>query len=203
MREKEGVSFMRNFLQKCQREIIVSALLYAILGIILLVFDVKALGTIIQVLGWIFFVYAIYNFYIYFVRRDSLSSGPLLIAIPFLLIGLVMARNPGFVIGMSSILIGIVILFNGIVHIQTSLVQKDLGYTNWLISLIYSILIAIIGGILIVNPIDTVSTVLKVGGILLIIQACSVFVSQHRIHKLSKEYDKENNIVDGQFKDIK
>ena len=203
MREKEGVSFMRNFLQKCQREIIVSAILYAILGIILLVFDVKALGTIIQVLGWIFFVYAIYNFYIYFVRRDSLSSGPLLIAIPFLLIGLVMARNPGFVIGMSSILIGIVILFNGIVHIQTSLVQKDLGYTNWLISLIYSILIAIIGGILIVNPIDTVSTVLKVGGILLIIQACSVFVSQHRIYKLSKEYDKENNIVDGQFKDIK
>lgn len=139
MREKEGVSFMRNFLQKCQREIIVSAILYAILGIILLVFDVKALGTIIQVLGWIFIVYAIYNFYIYFVRRDSLSSGPLLIAIPFLLIGLVMARNPGFVIGMSSILIGIVILFNGIVHIQTSLVQKDLGYTNWLISLIYSI----------------------------------------------------------------
>ena len=177
---------MRNFLQKCQREIIVSAILYAILGIILLVFDVKALGTIIQVLGWIFIVYAIYNFYIYFVRRDSLSSGPLLIAIPFLLIGLVMARNPGFVIGMSSILIGIVILFNGIVHIQTSLVQKDLGYTNWLISLIYSILIAIIGGILIVNPIDTVSTVLKVGGILLIIQACSVFVSQHHIHKLSK-----------------
>lgn len=203
MREKEGVSFMRNFLQKCQREIIVSAILYAILGIILLVFDVKALGTIIQVLGWIFIVYAIYNFYIYFVRRDSLSSGPLLIAIPFLLIGLVMARNPGFVIGMSSILIGIVILFNGIVHIQTSLVQKDLGYTNWLISLIYSILIAIIGVILIVNPIDTVSTVLKVGGILLIIQACSVFVSQHCIHKLSKEYDKENNIVDGQFKDIK
>ena len=81
MREKEGVSFMRNFLQKCQREIIVSAILYAILGIILLVFDVKALGTIIQVLGWIFIVYAIYNFYIYFVRRDSLSSGPLLLSL--------------------------------------------------------------------------------------------------------------------------
>lgn len=194
---------MRNFLQKCQREIVFSALLYAILGILLLVFNVKALGTIIQVLGWIFIVYAIYNFYLYFVRRDSLSSGPLVIAIPFLLIGIVLARNPGFVISMSSILIGIVVLFNGVVHIQTSLFQKDLGYTNWGLSLVYSILIAIVGGILIVNPIDTVSTVLKIGGVLLIIQACSVLVSQHRIHKLSKEYDKENNIVDGDFKDIK
>ncbi|MDX8416295.1 HdeD family acid-resistance protein [Absicoccus intestinalis] len=194
---------MRNFLQKCQREIVFSAILYAILGILLLVFNVKALGTIIQVLGWIFIVYAIYNFYLYFVRRDSLSSGPLVIAIPFLLIGIVLARNPGFVISMSSILIGIVVLFNGIVHIQTSLFQKDLGYTNWGLSLVYSILITIVGGILIVNPIDTVSTVLKIGGILLIIQACSVLVSQHRIHKLSKEYDKENNIVDGDFKDIK
>lgn len=194
---------MRNFLQKCQREIVFSAILYAILGILLLVFNVKALGTIIQVLGWIFIVYAIYNFYLYFVRRDSLSSGPLVIAIPFLLIGIVLARNPGFVISMSSILIGIVVLFNGIVHIQTSLFQKDLGYTNWGLSLVYSLLIAIVGGILIVNPIDTVSTVLKIGGILLIIQACSVLVSQHRIHKLSKEYDKENNIVDGDFKDIK
>ena len=53
---------MRNFLQKCQREIVFSAILYAILGILLLVFNVKALGTIIQVLGWIFIVYAIYNF---------------------------------------------------------------------------------------------------------------------------------------------
>ncbi|MDY3035860.1 MAG: DUF308 domain-containing protein [Absicoccus sp.] len=194
---------MRNFLQKCQREIVFSAILYAILGILLLVFNVKALGTIIQVLGWIFIVYAIYNFYLYFVCRDSLSSGPLVIAIPFLLIGIVLARNPGFVISMSSILIGIVVLFNGIVHIQTSLFQKDLGYTNWGLSLVYSILITIVGGILIVNPIDTVSTVLKIGGILLIIQACSVLVSQHRIHKLSKEYDKENNIVDGDFKDIK
>ena len=194
---------MRNFLQKCQREIVFSAILYAILGILLLVFNVKALGTIIQVLGWIFSVYAIYNFYLYFVCRDSLSSGPLVIAIPFLLIGIVLARNPGFVISMSSILIGIVVLFNGIVHIQTSLFQKDLGYTNWGLSLVYSILITIVGGILIVNPIDTVSTVLKIGGILLIIQACSVLVSQHRIHKLSKEYDKENNIVDGDFKDIK
>ena len=127
----------------------------------------------------------------------------MVIAIPFLLIGIVLARNPGFVISMSSILIGIVVLFNGIVHIQTSLFQKDLGYTNWGLSLVYSILITIVGGILIVNPIDTVSTVLKIGGILLIIQACSVLVSQHRIHKLSKEYDKENNIVDGDFKDIK
>ena len=194
---------MRNFLQKCQREIVFSAILYAILVILLLVFNVKALGTIIQVLGWIFIVYAIYNFYLYFVCRDSLSSGPLVIAIPFLLIGIVLARNPGFVISMSSILIGIVVLFNGIVHIQTSLFQKDLGYTNWGLSLVYSILITIVGGILIVNPIDTVSTVLKIGGILLIIQACSVLVSQHRIHKLSKEYDKENNIVDGDFKDIK
>ena len=194
---------MRNFLQKCQREIVFSAILYAILGILLLVFNVKALGTIIQVLGWIFIVYAIYNFYLYFVCRDSLSSGPLVIAIPFLLIGIVLARNPGFVISMSSILIGIVVLFNGIVHIQTSLFQKDLGYTNWGLSLVYSILITIVGGILIVNPIDTVSTVLKIGGILLIIQACRVLVSQHRIHKLSKEYDKENNIVDGDFKDIK
>lgn len=194
---------MRNFLQKCQREIVLSALLYAVLGILLLVFNVKALGTIIQILGWIFIAYAIYNFYLYFVRRDSLSSGPLVLAIPFLLIGIVLARNPGFVISMSSILIGIVVLFNGVVHIQTSLFQKDLGYTNWVFSLIYSILIAIVGGILIINPIDTVSTVLKIGGVLLIIQACSVLVSQYRIHKLSKEYDKENNIVDGDFKDIK
>lgn len=193
---------MRNFIQKCQREILGSALIYAILGIILLVFDVHVLNMAIRIIGWIFIIYAIFNFYLYFVRRSSLSSGPLLIAIPFLLIGVVLANNPKFVISMSSILIGILVLFNGIIHIQTSLVQKDIGYSNWSVSLIYAVVVTIIGGVLIFHPIDAVSTVIKIGGILLIIQAIAITISQIHIHKLSKEYDKDNNIVDGQFKDI-
>lgn len=190
---------MKRFITEGRRQILLAALLYAILGLLLLVFDISILKTLIRVFGWILLMFAAYNLYVFFIRRATLSTGPLILSIPFLVTGFLFIRNPSSVIGMTSVLIGLVLIFNGIAHIQSSLVLKDYGYGRWTYSLIYSLLITVIGVVLLWNPINTVSTVLKICGALLIIQAASTLISQYQIGKLAKAVDKANGIVDGEY----
>lgn len=193
---------MRQFITEGRKQILWASILYALIGIALLIFNVSFLSTIILFAGWILVIFAAYNLYVFFIRRDALSVGPLLLAIPFLVLGYFCIRYPRDVIGMTSMIIGFVLIFNGIAHIQSALVLKDLRYVHWVYSLIYSICIAIIGVILLFDPIQTVSTVLKICGVLLIIQAVSMFIDQYRIKKLVKDVDNANNVVEGDYTEV-
>ena len=101
------------------------------------------------------------------------------------------------------VFIGVWMIINGINKIQVSFEIKDLGEKSWIITFIYSILIIVLGGYFIVNPISGATTVTSFIGIILCIYAVldiiDCIIIKVKVKSFKKELDKiENNVVDEQ-----
>ncbi len=190
--QKEGL-IMKNTLNEARKEFLFTALLYAVFGILLLVFPKTVLITIVKVIGWILIVFGLIEMYIFFIRRTSLSSFPLIIGIPSILFGIWFARSPESIISFIGIVAGIMVIFSSILQIQQSLVFKDLRVPRWTIMLVGAIITLVVGVILCTNPVDSISTLMKVCGFFLIVQSIEIFIGQAIIHRASK------NIEDAQY----
>lgn len=187
---------MNQILNDNKKEVTVGALLYIVTGIMLCIFNVEILTTFIQVLGVILLLCGFYQLYKYFIKRINLSTLPLIFGIPLLIIGFILFKDPQFLINASAKCTAILLIFNGIIHIQSSLVEKDYGYEKWKISGIYALLLLILGLALFFFSIKTVSTALKICGVLITIQGIGLLITQKRIKKLSKDY------VEGDFTEL-
>ena len=80
---------------------------------------------------------------------------------------------------------------------------KDLGEKSWIITFIYSILIIVLGGYFIVNPLSGATTVTSFIGIILCIYAVldiiDCVIIKVKVKNFKKDLDKiENNVVDEQ-----
>ena len=69
---------MKTFLKESQKEIILGALFYILIGLALIIFDISILTTCIKVIGGILILFGAYQLYVFFIRRLNLSSIPLI-----------------------------------------------------------------------------------------------------------------------------
>ncbi len=190
---------MKTILKNNKKEIHILALFYLLTGLILCLFNIKLLTILIRCIGVLLFLYGLYQMYRYFIQRLNISPIPLLIGIPFLLIGFLFFSKPQLLIQSISIYTGILLLLNGIIHFQTSLVEKDLGFLKWKWGLFYSILLIVLGLALLFSPLSTVSKIIKLCGAFLCVIGLGLFISAWRIGRLTK---KENDYIEGDFKDL-
>jgi len=193
---------MKTFLKESQKEIILGALFYILIGVALIIFDISILTTCIKVIGGILILFGAYQLYVFFIRRLNLSSIPLIFGVFLCAIGFLLIRNPHFIIKTASICTGIILIFNAVIHIQASLIQKDYGYDKWKGGLIYSAILLIIGCIFFFSPIKSAQTVLKISGVLLIIQGLVLWITQHRINSFIKKADQSDDYIEGEYKEL-
>ncbi len=190
---------MKTLIKNNKKEMHVLALFYLLTGLILCLFNVHLLTIFIRCIGVLLLLYGLYQMYRYFIQRLNTSILPLFIGIPFLLIGFLFLYKPQLLIQTISIYTGILLLLNGIIHFQTSLVEKDLGFLKWKWGLFYSILLFALGLALLFSPLSTVGKILKVCGALLCIIGLGLLISAWRIGRLTKT---EDNYIEGDFKDL-
>ncbi len=190
---------MKTFLKHAKTEMNFLALFYLLIGLIFCLFDVKIVTTFIRCIGIVFVLYGLWEMYRYFIKRANLSTIPLLIGIPCLLLGILFLSKPNLLIQTVSIYTGILLIFNAIIHIQASLVEKDLGFMKWKYSFVYSILLLILGLALLFSPLSTVSKIIKLCGTFLCLIGLGLFISSYRIQKL---YKKEQNFIEGDYRDL-
>lgn len=72
---------MKTFLKESQKEIILGALFYILIGLALIIFDISILTTCIKVIGGILILFGAYQLYVFFIRRLNLSSIPLIFGV--------------------------------------------------------------------------------------------------------------------------
>lgn len=157
-----------------------------------------AIGVVLLLIG----VFPVIDYFRY--RKDGLGASVGLISGIFSIVcGLMLLINEDLLMILIPVFIGVWMIINGINKIQVSFEIKDLGEKSWIITFIYSILIMVLGGYFIVNPISGATTVTSFIGIILCIYAVldiiDCVIIKVKVKSFKKELDKiENSVVDEQ-----
>lgn len=184
---------------------IISSLLLFLFGLVLAVNAegfIKSITVAIRVVLLLIGVFPVIDYFRY--RKEGLGASVGLISGIFSIVcGLMLLINEDLLMILIPVFIGVWMIINGINKIQVSFEIKDLGEKSWIITFIYSILIIVLGGYFIVNPISGATTVTSFIGIILCIYAVldiiDCIIIKVKVKSFKKELDKiENNVVDEQ-----
>lgn len=159
---------MTDFLKTIQSNAILQAVLFIILGLVLLFFPGITLVAIVYGIGAIFVLSGIISLVAYF-KKDSPSykmSGALTAGIFCLVIALIMFVFPIAIAGFFSVLLGAILILCGIVNTIRSIALRGVSTSLWMVGCILGIITIIGGAIIIWNPFDTSALFIMILGIL-------------------------------------
>ena len=184
---------------------IISSVLLFLFGLVLAVNAEGFIKSITVAIGVVLLLIGVFPVIDYFrYRKEGLGASVGLISGIFSIVcGLMLLINEDLLMILIPVFIGVWMIINGINKIQVSFEIKDLGEKSWIITFIYSILIIVLGGYFIVNPISGATTVTNFIGIILCIYAVldiiDCVIIKVKVKSFKKELDKiENSVVDEQ-----
>lgn len=184
---------------------IISSVLLFLFGLVLAVNAEGFIKSITVAIGVVLLLIGVFPVIDYFrYRKEGLGASVGLISGIFSIVcGLMLLINEDLLMILIPVFIGVWMIINGINKIQVSFEIKDLGEKSWIITFIYSILIIVLGGYFIVNPISGATTVTSFIGIILCIYAVldiiDCVIIKVKVKSFKKELDKiENSVVDEQ-----
>lgn len=182
----------------------ITALLLLALGIVILVWPDVTQQIIGQVIGGGLFLFGAIQAIAVLVKRKwhLVTQASLVLGIIIAVIGGWIFLRPNWILEMIPLMMGVVIILNGIHNLLKSLQLKKIKYEKWWVAIILGLLTIILGGVLIGIKDTAVQTIIRIIGIFLIYDAISdlwiVFTMHRAIKKLNVMRDEENIIdVDG------
>ncbi len=168
-RPRRESCFMKEYLRETSRQSASLALIYIVTGIVMCFFSSTILTTLVRVIGIALIAYGAYQLYLYFGK--GLRQGAFLFyGIPCVIAGAVLIWRPSFLIAFFPIIVGVIMVINGIFQIQKSFMLKDAGFDGWKFDAIGAAVLLAGGIFLVFNPMRTVSWMFKAGGIFLIVE---------------------------------
>ena len=141
---------LKSFLKKSGWTDIIVSLLFIIFGIMLIARPEAIMSVISILLGLIFLVKKKKKIIDYFAngKKDNYLIS---IAVVMILIGLIIMFCADIILSVFRVLIGIWIIYSGIMNLQTAIVWKDYKSRLWLVTLLLAILTIIIGIYVLIN----------------------------------------------------
>ncbi len=147
--------------------------LFALAQIIFPSMIIKFIGFIV---GTGFILIGVVSIIMYIMSKEKLVS-TLSRGVIFTLAGLYFTFNPDVALGILSLLLGIFIILNGVVGLQFSLEAKKLNADKWKISLIFALVIILLGLFILFFPFSTTKLLIIYNGVFMLISSVLNLVS--------------------------
>ncbi len=157
---------------------IIIIVLEAVLGVFLTINPVGFTEVLIRIIGIVLLIGAVIGLVhiISGVKNQTSVVGPVIGSILALIFGLLCLCGTGWILGIISIfawIYGLILIIGGVLKFASFAQVRNAGLTNkssYLI-LISAIIMIVFGIILVIRPFGTVELLLRIGGILLIVEA--------------------------------
>lgn len=162
----------KKFLKKSGWTDIVTSLIFILFGIILMVRPESIMSIVAVLLGLIFIAMGVLKLIDYF-ATDKKDNYLFAMAVVLIIIGIVIMFCADIILSAFRILIGIWIIYSGIMNLQTTIVWKDYQSKLWLTTLILSIVVIIAGIYVLVNSgaiLQTVGITIVIYGLVNVIE---------------------------------
>lgn len=165
----ENMEYLQKILKKSGYASIVESIIFAILGIVLIIKPEETVKLISYILGVGFILVGIYKIinYIQMKGKDDLYNYNLIYGVMAIVIGLIAIIYSSTIGAIFRIIVGIWIIYSSVVRASASLKLRTLKSNIWIYTLIISILMFICGLYIALNEGTIVVTI----GILMLVYA--------------------------------
>lgn len=163
---------LEKILKKASWSDIVISIIFIVFGVFLVTNPNTVVSMISVILGAIFIVIGVFKIFDYYSKgkQDNYMLGIGAVAI---LIGIVIMFCTGIILSIFRIIIGIWIIYSGIMNMQTAIVWKDLKSRLWLLTVIFSMAVIGLGIYVLANSgtiLETIGTIIIIYGVMDIIE---------------------------------
>ena len=195
---------MESLLKKVKANTILSSLLCAALGLVLVIWPDISMQIVCIAIGAVLILCGVIRLFGFFLNHDGsvYTQGNLVMGIVLVVVGIWIVATPGKVLAIIPIIVGILIVIHGVNNIQQTITLCKGKYSMWWLALIMAILTIGFGVLLITRPFAALDTVVMLIGFFLIYDGLSNVWIVSRIAKTVKMARQEAEAVDVDAHDV-
>ena len=195
---------MERILKRIKANVIVSAFICIALGVILVAWPGLSVKVVCMAIGAVLVINGISRLLNFIFGRDGsvFSQMNLVMGIIITVIGGWILLQPGTIIAMIPILVGIIIVIHGINNLQQSVSLCQNRYDKWWIALLLGIITIGFGVLLVFNPFAAVDTLIRFIGLFLIYDGASDIWIMSRVSRNVKQARQEMDALTVDGKEI-
>lgn len=184
---------METVLKKIKANVLVSALLCIVLGIVLVVWPGLSVKIVCRAIGAVLIINGLSRLLNFAFERDGsmFSQMNLITGVVITLIGIWIFVKPDTIIALVPILVGIIIVIHGINNMEQAVSLFQSKYDKWWAALILGLVTIGFGALLIFNPFETVDTLVMFIGLFLIYDGVSDIWIVSRVSHTAKQLKQE------------
>jgi uncharacterized membrane protein HdeD (DUF308 family) len=162
---------MDKILKRTKTGLIITGIVFTLLGIIMFMQPIVTLTFIVLIAGWVLIILGVVTLIDSFVHRNDRTSSPamgIIVGIIELLIGLCIVFSPTTFTWCLSLMLGIIITITGIGDVTEAFGMRKIGIGNWGLALAMGILTVILGLLAVVAPFIFAGAMVIIMGISLV-----------------------------------
>lgn len=195
---------MERILKRIKANVIVSAFICIALGVILVAWPGLSVKVVCMAIGAVLVINGISRLLNFIFGRDGsvFSQMNLVMGIIITVIGGWILLQPGTIIAMIPILVGIIIVIHGINNLQQSVSLCQSQYDKWWVALLLGVITIGFGVLLVFNPFAAVDTLIRFIGLFLIYDGASDIWIMSRVSRNVKQARQEMDALTVDGKEI-
>lgn len=184
---------MGDFLKKIKLNSLLNAFLYAALGAVLLIWPIASVSVLCWALGAVLLAAGLIDILLFLLRRDgTVYSGALLVVgVILAAVGVWIITGPQLVAALIPRIIGVLICIHGVLDLGDAITLQRNGYPRWGTALALGIITLALGAVLVANPFQVLSTMVRIIGLFLLYDGVSDLWISSRVSKALRQAQKD------------
>lgn len=199
---KRGREAMKEKMKQIKMDTILTAVLYIVLGVVLFIWSDKAILLLGRVIAIVLIVVGLINLTHYIRERQQRYAYSSTLGIISLLVGIWMFVQPQSAAKLIPIVLGVVMIIDGIEDIRLSAEAKTNMGSRWGASVGMGIVSIVFGVVCILNAFGVVNLVFKGIGLMLIYNGITDLIIVYKTVQAVKTYEQERSAVDSEFREV-
>ncbi len=195
------IVLMSKWIKSLKLNAMVSAIATCALGIALLVWPGNALALLCRVIAIGLIILGLGNMFSYVGNRSAAGTYNGISGVIGLLIGIWLFTNPGSVVSIIPIVIGVIVLFHGVRDLRyaAEIRQHNGGALS---SFVAGVISCILGLVCIFFAFNVVSFAMQIIGIILLYDGISDLLVIYRAGKAVRDHRSREGAIDGDFREL-
>lgn len=200
---------MSDLLKRIKTNALLTAALYAALGLVLLVRPELSAAVLCTALGLILVVCGLIDIIVFLRSRDgSLYAAAHLVAgVVLAAVGVWLISRPTLISVVIPRIIGVLICVHGASDIGDALTLRKNGSSRWSAAALLGLVTLLLGAVLVFNPFEAFTTVVRIIGAFLIYDGVSDIWITTQVSKAIRQAERDSNAarnaVDVEYRDVK
>lgn len=173
--------------KKMKKMLAVNAILYTVIGIIMIIFPSFVSDFICYLIGVLVSIFGLTMIMNYFSSGyTAMAKGTLILGIAGVIFGVYILLKPKFFASIIPFMAGLLILVESIDKFKHSFELKKKNYDRWYIIFISAMIIFALAIMLLLNPFESVKLTIRIFGIILLLDSLSDILTIRSYTKSTK-----------------